>query len=343
MDLITVLLGFLMSCIPITITCLCFLSWVTPWPIRTRKDLLQPMFVYTPTNPESEQFRSLLTCDNDSSGELHCTKPDLYLSIIIPAMNEQKRLPIMLNECLPYLENRQSKDDSFTYEIVVVDDGSTDGTADTAYQYAEKYERKIRVLKLGKNLGKGGAVRRGVLCARGSLILFADADGATKFADFQHVEKELLGLTTLNGCNSETRANFEWITPAIVIGSRSHMEKKSIATRSLARTFLMIGFHLIVYIFTVRTVRDTQCGFKLFTRGAASKLFPLLHIEQWAFDVELLFLAEHFNIPIREVPVTWHEVDGSKIVPIISWIQMGRDLILIWFRYRTGVWKCNLL
>lgn len=73
------------------------------------------------------------------------------------------------------------------------------------------------------------------------------------------------------------------------------------------------------------------------------QLFPLLHIERWAFDVELLFLAEQFNIPIREVPVTWHEVDGSKIVPVISWIQMGRDLILIWFRYRTGVWKHSLL
>uniref|UniRef100_A0A1I7VR46 dolichyl-phosphate beta-glucosyltransferase n=1 Tax=Loa loa TaxID=7209 RepID=A0A1I7VR46_LOALO len=335
MDLVTVLLGFLASCIPIAISCLYLLSWVTPWPVRTRKDLLQPMFVYTPANSASEQFRSLLTHDSDDAcGELHCTKPDLYLSVIIPAMNEQERLPIMLNECLPYLEDRQAENDSFSYEIIVVDDGSTDRTANTAYQYTEKYEGKIRVLKLKKNLGKGGAVRRGVLCARGSLILFADADGATKFADFQHVEKELLGCIS-DGCISEIKANVNWIIPVIAIGSRSHMEQKSIATRSLARTFLMIGFHLIVYIFTVRTVRDTQCGFKLFTRGAVSKLFPLLHVERWAFDVELLFLAEQFNIPICEVPVTWHEVDGSKIVPIISWIEMGRDLILIWFRYKT--------
>uniref|UniRef100_A0A158Q872 Dolichyl-phosphate beta-glucosyltransferase n=1 Tax=Elaeophora elaphi TaxID=1147741 RepID=A0A158Q872_9BILA len=339
MDLITILLGFLVSCIPIAITCLYLLSWVTPWSVRTQKDLLQPMFVYTPDNRGSEQFRPLLTYDDDSSGKLHCTEPDLYLSIIIPAMNEQKRLPIMLNECLSYLEDRQAKEDSFTYEIIVVDDGSTDGTADMAYEYAEKYEKKVRVLKLEKNLGKGGAVRRGVLCARGSLILFADADGATKFTDFGHVEEELLDLTALDSCVSKTRANFNWIIPAIAVGSRSHMEKESIATRSLVRTFLMIAFHLIVYVFTVRTVRDTQCGFKLFTRGAASKLFPLLHIERWAFDVELLLLAEQFNIPIREVPVTWHEVDGSKIVPVISWIQMGRDLILIWFRYRTGIWN----
>lgn len=89
MDLITVLLGLLVFCVPVAITCLYLLSWVTPWPVRTRKDLLQPMFVYTPTNLGSEQFKPLLTCDDDSSGELHCTKPDLYLSIIIPAMNEQ--------------------------------------------------------------------------------------------------------------------------------------------------------------------------------------------------------------------------------------------------------------
>uniref|UniRef100_A0A1I8EBV0 Dolichyl-phosphate beta-glucosyltransferase n=1 Tax=Wuchereria bancrofti TaxID=6293 RepID=A0A1I8EBV0_WUCBA len=342
MDLITILLGLLVSCIPIALICLYLLSWITPWPVRTQKDLLQPMFVYAPVNLWNEKFRSLLSYDDgdDSSGEkLHCTKPDLYLSVIVPAMNEQERLPIMLNECVPYLEDRQAKDDLFTYEIIVVDDGSTDRTADTAYKYTEKYKGKIRVLKLEKNLGKGGAVRRGVLCARGSLILFADADGATKFADFQRVEEELLSLT--DGCVPKIRSDVNWIIPAIAIGSRSHMEKKSVATRSLARTFLMIAFHWIVYIFTVRTVRDTQCGFKLFTRGAVSKLFPLLHIERWAFDVELLFLAEQFSIPIREVPVTWHEIDGSKIVPIISWLQMGRDLILIWFRYRTGIWKCK--
>lgn len=83
------LLGFVVSCIPIAITILYLLSWVTPWPVRTQKDLLQPMLVYSPTNPGSEQFRPLLTCDDKSPGKLHCTKPDLYLSIIIPAMNEQ--------------------------------------------------------------------------------------------------------------------------------------------------------------------------------------------------------------------------------------------------------------
>uniref|UniRef100_A0A915Q6A0 Dolichyl-phosphate beta-glucosyltransferase n=1 Tax=Setaria digitata TaxID=48799 RepID=A0A915Q6A0_9BILA len=332
MDLIMVLLGFLVSGIPLSITCLYLLSWLTPWPIRTRKELMQPLFAYTPDNPESEKFMPLLV--DDESGQLHCTKPDLYLSIIIPAMNEQERLPVMLNECLSYLEDRQNKDDLFTYEVIVVDDGSTDRTADTGYRYTEKCGRKIRVLKLEKNLGKGGAVRSGVLCARGSLILFADADGATKFADFEHVEEKLLNLAALESCKK--RDSLDWVIPAIAIGSRAHMEKKSIATRSLVRTFLMMGFHLMVYIFTVRTVRDTQCGFKLFTRGAVCKLFPLLHIERWAFDVELLFLAEQFNIPIIEVPVTWHEVDGSKIVPIVSWIQMGRDLILIWFRYTAA-------
>lgn len=101
----------------------------------------------------------------------------------------------------------------------------------------------------------------------------------------------------------------------------------------------MLGFHLLVWLFTVRTVRDTQCGFKMFTRAAAVKLFTNMHIERWAFDVELLYLAEKFHIPIFEVAVRWHEVDGSKITPFWSWLQMGRDLLLIWFRYLVGIWK----
>ncbi|KAK6023682.1 RNA polymerase Rpb3/Rpb11 dimerization domain protein, partial [Ostertagia ostertagi] len=118
----------------------------------------------------------------------------------------------------------------------------------------------------------------------------------------------------------------------------AHLEAEATATRSLFRNFLMHGFHWLVYLFSSRTVRDTQCGFKLFTRAAAARVFPVLHVERWAFDVELIYLCELWMIPIVEISVTWHEVEGSKIVPVISWLQMGRDLILIWFRYRFGIW-----
>lgn len=103
----------------------------------------------------------------------------------------------------------------------------------------------------------------------------------------------------------------------------------------------MHGFHLLVWLFAVRRIRDTQCGFKLFTRSSARTLFALMHVERWAFDVEILFLAQHFKMPITEISVKWTEVDGSKVTPIWSWLQMGRDLFLIWFRYAIGAWSLD--
>lgn len=125
----------------------------------------------------------------------------------------------------------------------------------------------------------------------------------------------------------------------LAIGSRSHLEQESIAKRSLVRTILMRGFHAGVWLLTVRTVRDTQCGFKLMHRSTAHLLFTHLHVERWAFDVELLLLAEHLKLPIAEVPVRWVEVDGSKLVPVFSWLQMGMEVVLIWLCYSFGVHK----
>ncbi|KAF1586461.1 UNVERIFIED_CONTAM: Dolichyl-phosphate beta-glucosyltransferase, partial [Eudyptes robustus] len=246
------------------------------------------------------------------------------LSVIVPAMNEEERLPVMLDECLEYLDTRAKKQKDFTYEVIVVDDGSSDKTSDVAYKYSATGH--ISVLKLKQNVGKGGAIRNGVLCARGQYILFADADGATKFSDFKKLEDKV----------SDTDGNKDAV---IAVGSRAHLEKDSIAQRSLLRTILMVGFHLLVYIFAVRTVRDTQCGFKLFSRKAAAFLFPRIHVERWAFDVELLYLAEVKRIPVHEVSVEWHEVEGSKLAPLWTSIEMGRDILLIWARYWCGIWK----
>lgn len=127
--------------------------------------------------------------------------------------------------------------------------------------------------------------------------------------------------------------------PGIVIGSRAHLEDNAIATRSFFRTILMHGFHFLVWLFAVRGVRDTQCGFKMFTRRSARILFEIMHVERWAFDVELLYVAQALRMPIREVAVNWTEIDGSKVTPFWSWLQMGRDLFLIWFRYTIGAWS----
>lgn len=118
-----------------------------------------------------------------------------------------------------------------------------------------------------------------------------------------------------------------------------HWIRLHVHTSFFGRTFLMHGFHFLVWLFAVRGIRDTQCGFKLFSRSAASTLFAMMHVERWAFDVELLFVAQYFRMPIAEIAVKWTEIDGSKVTPIWSWLQMGRDLFLIWFRYAIGAWS----
>ncbi|KAL2770193.1 dolichyl-phosphate beta-glucosyltransferase isoform 2, partial [Daubentonia madagascariensis] len=194
--------------------------------------------------------------------------PTKQLSVVVPSYNEEKRLPVMMDEALGYLEKRQ------------------------------KYgSDKIRVITLVKNRGKGGAVRMGVFSSRGEKILMADADGATKFPDVEKLEK---GLNDLQPWPDQM---------AIACGSRAHLEKESIAQRSYFRTLLMYGFHFLVWFLCVKGIRDTQCGFKLLTREAASRTFSSLHIERWAFDVELLYIAQFFKIPIAEIAVNWTEIE----------------------------------
>lgn len=320
------ILVFGFTLVALAISGLYLLSSIVSWPKRRRKDFLVPVHTYEGKGEEGKEFPNLLR--NDPQERPLFTSSSVYLSVIVPAMNEEERLPIMLDECLEYLLEREKKEEEFSFEIIVVDDGSTDRTADIAAGYSQKHAGKLRVLKLERNLGKGGAVRSGVMHSGGKLILFADADGATKFSDIEKLEKALMRMSR----------GLDETFPGVAVGSRAHMESESTATRSLFRTILMHAFHLLVYVFSSRTVRDTQCGFKLFTRAAASRVFPVLHIERWAFDVELIYLCELWMIPIAEVSVTWHEVEGSKIVPILSWIQMGRDLLLIWFRYRFKIW-----
>jgi len=224
----------------------------------------------------------------------------------------------------------QAKDRSFTYELIIVDDGSPDRTSEVALTYSAKYGTDIvRVLTFDANRGKGGTVRMGVLSARGQWILFADADGATEFSDFTKLEQR--GLAALKESKGKD---------VVVCGSRRHLEKESVAKRSAFRTLLMYGFHFEVWLFAVKSIRDTQCGFKLFSRQAAQKkIYFQMHVERWAFDVELLYIAEQLNIPIVEVDVNWQEIPGSKLDPITASLQMGIDILAIWLRYMLGIWK----
>jgi len=243
------------------------------------------------------------------------------LSVIVPAYNEELRLPKMLDECLEFLEARKS-----SYEVIIVDDGSKDTTSEVALGYVDKYgSEKVRVLTLAKNRGKGGAVRMGMLKARGENLLFADADGATTFEDLVKLEENLTKI--------------EVDGQGIICGSRAHLEDESIASRTIIRTILMYGFHACVWIFAVKTVKDTQCGFKLIKRKTAQIVFKTLHIERWAFDVEMLKIAEMLCLPIGEMSVRWCEIEGSKLNPLVDAVKMFRDIALLWLRYTIGAWK----
>ncbi|MEE6472441.1 hypothetical protein FKM82_009605 [Ascaphus truei] len=178
----------------------------------------------------------------------------------------------LTNRCLfpCHIFITQKNKPSLSYEVIVVDDGSKDKTTQVAMKYTNQYgSDKVRVLTLIHNRGKGGATRMGVLVSRGKTILMADADGATKFADIENVE---VGLKNLKPWPDNM---------AISCGSRAHLEQDSIAQRSMFRTFLMYGFHFLVWFLCVRGVKDTQCGFKLFTREAALRTFSALHIDRW--------------------------------------------------------------
>eukprot|EP00123_Amoebidium_parasiticum_P005648 comp16793_c0_seq1/m.15182 comp16793_c0_seq1/g.15182 ORF comp16793_c0_seq1/g.15182 comp16793_c0_seq1/m.15182 type:complete len:338 (-) comp16793_c0_seq1:29-1042(-) len=274
-------------------------------------------FYVDPSSGEKKRFPSLVS---DQTA-------DVDLSLIVPAYNEEERLPIMLQETIGYLTERQKKDKSFTYEIIIVDDGSRDGTYQVGLDASKKYGcEKVRVLKEDKNRGKGGAVRLGMEVARGRRLLMVDADAATKISDVERLEESL---------NNKVKNGY-----GVAVGSRAHMQDEAVAKRSFFRNILMHGFHfLVLTLGGVRGVRDTQCGFKLFTRASARVLFPNLHLERWCFDVELLYTAQTLEMPIAEVPVNWHEVAGSKLDPMSASIEMLKDLILIRTFFITGIWK----
>ncbi|OAE18567.1 hypothetical protein AXG93_1923s1230 [Marchantia polymorpha subsp. ruderalis] len=275
-----------------------------------------------------------------------------YLSMIMPAYNEENRLRSGLDDTLRYLQERANKDRTFTYEIIIVDDGSKDHTVRVANEYVKKYKPDIiRVIKLGKNLGKGAAVRKGMLCSRGQLLLMLDADGATKITDTGKLENEMkVAIDRLLASRSATTSRQQVSLndiPVAVFGSRAHLEQEALAKRKWYRNVLMKGFHFCVLLVAGPGIRDTQLFIAHHRFGSTislsfsckgpdePKVFPL-SLVCWLTLFQLIELA----IPVTEVAVTWTEIPGSK-VSLLSIAHMLFELVLIRMGYGFRVWKIH--
>lgn len=234
-------------------------------------------------------------------------RPPLDLSIIIPAFNEEARLEPTLRDTIAYFRGRGG---SRTVEVIVVDDGSLDHTSALVNRLAAQFD-ELRLFRLAANRGKGYAVRTGVVNARGRLILFADADGATPIAEIERLEAALTA-----GAD-------------VAIGSRAlHGEGVRIAAK-IYRRLMGRMFHQLVRLLTVRGIRDTQCGFKLFRADVGHDLFSRLRMNGFSFDVEVLLMAQRQGYRIAEVPVNWVHQPGSRVNLVLDSLRMARDLFVI--------------
>jgi dolichyl-phosphate beta-glucosyltransferase len=231
------------------------------------------------------------------------------LSVVIPAYNEEERLPRTLRTVDAYLEAER-----LDSEIVVVDDGSRDRTAQIAREFVPAAGR-IRVICNERNLGKGASSARGVKAAAGDLILLTDADLSTPIHEVSRL-KAAIGEEY-----------------GIAVGSRALPDSRIVNPQPLYRRFMGRFFNGLVRLVAVPGIRDTQCGFKLFTREAALAIFGELTIFGFGFDVEILYLARKKGIRIVEVPVEWHNAPGSKVSPLQDSVRMCLDLVRIRLRH----------
>jgi len=240
-------------------------------------------------------------------------KKQPYLSIVIPAYNEMSNFRVgVLDELWKAL-----KDQSFFWEAILVDDGSTDGSVEEFRKYTK--DKEGFYLIENEHMGKAGTVAAGVEKAEGKYILFTDFDQATPFSEFEKLKPYL-------------KKGYQ-----VVIGSRevagARREKEPYYRHLMGR-----GFNFGIRLLTVRGIADTQCGFKAFEAKAAKKLFKGLRVYQpakissaftGAFDVELLFLARRFGYKIAEVPINWKHVETDRVSPIRDSVLMALDVLKI--------------
>jgi dolichyl-phosphate beta-glucosyltransferase len=237
------------------------------------------------------------------SGAVEPTTP--FLTVVVPAYNEEARIGASLQKMWAYFDER-----GYEYDILVVDDGSTDGTRQIVESVIQGHSN-IHILHYDGNRGKGYAVRYGMLRAMGNFILFSDADLATPIE-----EEQKLFDAIRKGAD-------------IAIGSRDVPGSQLERRQSLLREMGGKLFNRCVQWIAVPGIRDTQCGFKLFTRAAARNIFSRCEIDNFSFDVEVLYLGRLLGYKIVEVPVRWAHQEGSKVRFLRDGFRMLRTLCCI--------------
>lgn len=233
----------------------------------------------------------------------------MFLSIVIPAYNEEKRLPSSLQQVTDYLAQQ-----SYQAEVIVVDDGSADGTTLVVDEFAAQHPN-VRLIK-NPHRGKGYAVKTGMLAGQGEHVFFCDADFSMPVAEIaKFVPPALNGYDVAIGSRE-------------IAGARRYEEPPY-------RHLMGRVFNTVVRLLAVPGIEDTQCGFKCFKRAVVPELFERQTMDGWGFDVELLFIARKRGLKIVEVPVNWYYMSNSRVSPIRDSIRMFRE---VW-QVRLNNWR----
>jgi glycosyltransferase involved in cell wall biosynthesis len=241
---------------------------------------------------------------------------DPAYSIVIPAYNEGARLGATLEKVLAYIHAQR-----LDTEVIVVDDGSRDNTADIVRDYIGAFAAKDATLRLVENpgnRGKGYSVRNGMLSARGLIVLFSDADLSSPIEEAPKLFQAL-----------DQGAD-------IAIGSRWLRAETQTQRQPLLRQMLGRIFNLMLRLTLGLQFADTQCGFKAFTQPAVQAIFPRQRIERWGFDPEILFLARKLKFKVKEVPVAWGHSGGTRIHPLVDGFRMFTEMLHVRWYDLTG-------
>lgn len=271
--------------------------------------IVEELSDFDPPNNLSQLKENRVTDNTDTVSSQPRATCDV--SVVIPAFNEQNRISVTLNSFAEFFSRRGN-----SFEMVVVDDGSLDRTAEVVTQLVKSVPQ-IRLLGYSDNRGKGFAVRYGMQRSIGRLVLYSDADGAAPIAEFERLERAIN-----EGAD-------------VAIGSRALFSHDTAVKTVWYRKVMGRVFNNIANLVLIPGIADTQCGFKLFSKRAAELVFSRQTAERFSFDVEILYIARRCGLRIVEIPINWTNVPGSKVNLVSDSLNMLIDI----FRFRVHSWR----